>query len=1144
MDDRREIYIGNSQYLPNSEVVRGEFVNRNGEEFYKISNFLSMPPFFISVASDSDHWMYVSSYGGLTCGRRNPDFALFPYVTDDKIHDSSANTGPKTAILVKKNERIFLWEPFELKHKGIYNVSQNIYKNFQGNQLVFEEINYDLQASFSYRWMNSDKYGFIRESFLQNLDDKSTVEYTIWDGIRNILPYGINRGLQANMSTLVDGYKKCEVEEKSGLGIYTLSAIMTDKAEPSEALKATTVWQTGLLKPKILLSTDQWDRFTSGIPVSNENSLKGRRGAYFVSDEINLEPLSIKNWLIIAELNQGPCEVTDLTDKIEQLSLSDIYNDVNEGTDRLKLKVAAADGFQHTSDSMTNCRHYSNTLFNVMRGGIFSNEYTISKENLLQFINNWNKEVFAANQKFLISIPEQISYLQLLHMCRSVNDPHLERLIYEYLPLTFGRRHGDPSRPWNLFSIDIKNADGTENIYYQGNWRDIFQNWHALSLSYPEFIESIIAKFVNASTPDGYNPYRITNEGFDWEVPDPEDPWSNIGYWGDHQVIYLLNLLELSARYHPGLLEEFLTKRIFVYANVPYRIKSYEQLLADPRNSVEFDADLDNNIRSHITKIGSDARLCMLKDGTIVRANLTEKLLVSLLAKLVNFVPGGGIWMNTQRPEWNDANNALVGYGCSMVTLYQLYRSVNFVIGLFQNLNVNEISVSDEVADYFAIVNEIFETNAWLLNGKIDDRHRKTFMDLMGKAGDGYRLKVYSGYNGRLSHIQTEKIIEFLRLCRLYLYQTIKLNKRTDGLYHSYNLVHFQSDGYSIEYLYEMLEGQVALLSSGFLSPEEGVELLDALRQSKMFRPDQKSYMLYPDRQLPDFMEKNNIPLNEVMKSDFLMSELESKNKRFIEADKNGGIHFNGIFKNAAELKQAISSEPGLSNEEINKIANIYYELFDHKSFTGRSGTFYKYEGLGCIYWHMVSKLLLAVQEFWYMAEKINAKKSILDKIKAHYQHIKEGLGANKTPLEYGAFPTDPYSHTPGFAGAQQPGMTGQVKEDFISRFGELGVVVENGQIAFKNGLLNNNEFIEKPSEWSVTVKKENRQIILDKNSMAFMLCGVPVIYAISAIKGVEIEFNDGSKKTFDSYSIDRITSKLIFARSERILRILVNISD
>ena len=49
---------------------------------------------------------------------------------------------------------------------------------------------------------------------------------------------------------------------------------------------------------------------------------------------------------------------------------------------------------------------------------------------------------------------------------------------------------------------------------------------------------------MNASTADGYNPYRITKQGIDWEVPEPDHPWSFIGYWGDHQIIYLLKLLE------------------------------------------------------------------------------------------------------------------------------------------------------------------------------------------------------------------------------------------------------------------------------------------------------------------------------------------------------------------------------------------------------------------------------------------------------------------------------------------------------------------------------------------------------------------------------------------------------------------------
>ena len=57
--------------------------------------------------------------------------------------------------------------------------------------------------------------------------------------------------------------------------------------------------------------------------------------------------------------------------------------------------------------------------------------------------------------------------------------------------------------------------------------------------------------------------------------------------------------------------------------------------------------------------------------------------MVSMLSKLSNFVPEGGIWMNTQRPEWNDANNALVGYGISVVTLCYLRRYIEFCRRLF-----------------------------------------------------------------------------------------------------------------------------------------------------------------------------------------------------------------------------------------------------------------------------------------------------------------------------------------------------------------------------------------------------------------------------------------------------------------------------
>ena len=52
--------------------------------------------------------------------------------------------------------------------------------------------------------------------------------------------------------------------------------------------------------------------------------------------------------------------------------------------------------------------------------------------------------------------------------------------------------------------------------------------------------------------------------------------------------------------------------------------------------------------------------------------------------------------------------------------------------------------------------------------------------------------------------------------------------------------------------------------------------------------------------------------------------------------------------------------------------------------------------------------------------------------------------------------------------------MTGQVKEDILSRFGELGIIVEDGKITFNPGLLRKTEFITQGKVFHfLSIKKE-----------------------------------------------------------------------
>ncbi|WP_240686676.1 hypothetical protein [Algoriphagus formosus] len=1112
-----------------------------------------MLPFFMSIISPYNHWLFIGSNGGLSAGRKDPENALFPYYTDDKIIESSEITGSKSIIRVQKNNQTHVWEPFSIHFANEYRLKRNLYKSVFGNKILFEEENLDLELCFRYEWTTSDNYGFVKSSSISN-SGKSTLNISILDGIQNIMPYGVGSALQTMRSNLVDAYKRNELDLESGIGIFALSAIIVDKAEPSEALKANIAWSLGLENAKRLLSSSQLKSFREGFSIQEENDIKAQRGAYFVNFDSELHPGDSKEWMILADINQNISQIRALAKEIktEPNLIKKVKADIQRGTEELIKLDAASDGLQLTADSLKDTRHFANVMFNIMRGGIFDKNYQIEKEDLKNSIQNANREVFLKQKSKIDSLPEIFSFAQLKELAENSGDSHFERLCLEYLPLKFSRRHGDPSRPWNNFSINTRNEDGSKVLDYAGNWRDIFQNWEALALAYPDFIESMILKFLNASTFDGYNPYRITKNGIDWERIEADDPWSYIGYWGDHQIIYLLKFLEFAENYAPGRLVKFFKEDFFVYANVPYKIKAYNEILKNPKDTIDFDHQLDQQIQKRWTSIGSDAALLQDQSGGIYQVNFIEKILATVLAKVSNFIPEGGIWMNTQRPEWNDANNALVGNGVSMVTLYYLRRFLNFFTQILKQSTEKEIPVSEELLTFFKETLSTLNSHQHLLSGSFSGKDRKNVLDALGTAGSDFRMKIYAdSFSGVKKDLSTDELLEFSSICQSYLEHTIRANKREDNLYHAYNLMSVENEEeVAIEYLSEMLEGQVAALSSGYLSSEEALQTLDALRKSKLYRADQHSYLLYPNKELPGFLERNTIPKEELKRSNLLNSLLEKGNKKIVEQDVDGNYHFNGNFKNASDLSKALENlDPAqfeLTESAKKETLQIFEKVFNHKAFTGRSGTFYGYEGLGSIYWHMVSKLQLAVWECCVKAQDENVSKELLDKLISHYYEINEGIGVHKSPTVYGAFPTDPYSHTPAGKGAQQPGMTGQVKEDIICRFGELGVFIREGKLSFNPFMLKKSEFLTKSQTLPfIDVNGEKTEILVGEKSLCFSFCQVPIVYQLDNKDAIEISFgNEFKTVAVNSLQLDEELSQKIFKRTGEIKQILVRVNE
>ncbi len=1056
----------------------GTFVTVDGVAYYKISHVETLRPFLIQVVSASDLWVFLSSGGGVTAGRKNAQGNLFPYVTDDKLNSDDA-TGAKAALKAKGKT----WQVFEKNGAHHYNITRNLYKAYYANSVMLEEIHHDLQLSYTYRYETSEKYGLVKSVKLQNLSDEAvSVEWL--DGLTNLMPYGVSPALEASASTLVDAYKAAEMLGEN-LAVFSQTTTINDTPNPLEMLKANIAYHTAQ-KADVYLGPDCFESFLQGEPLPQRGDCYGKKCAYFVHTKKELAPKGAAGHSLVLDSGYTHAQLADIHSFVEKADFKGLFQNVQEGTKTLVNIVKNADGLQQSGDEVACASHYLSTLYNVMRGGTFEEGYAFCFDLFYKFIAARNQSALK-NTALLEEIKDCKTVQELLAVCRK--DTQFERLALEFMPLSFSRRHGDPSRPWNRFNIALKDENGEKMVHYEGNWRDIFQNWEALGLSYPVYYEHMVAKFVNASTIDGFNPYRLNSEGIEWEKPEPDNPFSGLGYWGDHQIIYLLRLLQGLSSHFPKALQKMLTREIFSYANVPYRLRDYSDVLKDSKNTIVFDRQRDEEIERLSAAFGMDAKL-VLQDGEVYTANLAEKLLVPALSKLCNLLPGGGIWMNTQRPEWNDANNAIVGIGLSMVTVYHLKAYLAFLQDLFAKQQ-EDFRFSKEVFLWLQSLTQILQKYEGNYKG-----NEKAMLDEMCLLFFAYHRNVYeNGFSEKVT-ATTKDVREFLNTAQALVAYTIGENK--GDVYVSYNLL---CEDFSIKAMKTMLEGQSAIIGSGGLAKEEVCRLIKAMRAS-LYNEEEGYHTLYPVQKTRKFFKKNTVQKT--------FSSIEG----VLEKDANGALHFDARIENATILKETCE-KAGLTSAEIDALLLEYERVFGHKKFNGRSDVMYKFEGIGCVYWHQNAKFALGILE---TAQRAHENGEDIQEIYADYNALLQGFVYRKSPAQCGVIPIEPYSHTSFNKTAEQPGMTGQVKESILMRRGELGVRVSKGRLRFEPFFLRESEFCQ-------------------DGTIRFACYGTPCIYKKSTQKGLVLH-TENKTVMQSGYSLSEDDSLSLFERRRKILQI------
>ena len=112
--------------------------------------------------------------------------------------------------------------------------------------------------------------------------------------------------------------------------------------------------------------------------------------------------------------------------------------------------------------------------------------------------------------------------------------------------------------------------------------------------------------------------------------------------------------------------------------------------------------------------------------------------------------------------------------------------------------------------------------------------------------------------------------------------------------------------------------------------------------------------------------------------------------------------------------------------------------------------------------------------------------------------------------------------------------MTGQVKEEVLARFGELGIRVKAGQVHWQPYLLRACEFIKSSSEFCyLDVNDDWKTLSTPENSIAFTWCQIPIVYTLNEQQSpaIIIQWSDGKRETLDDFIMSESMSRQIFER-------------
>lgn len=739
------------------------------DDTYIIEGFDELPAFSsflpgLAGVKGIPLWVYYTNRGqGINSfGIHNKGNAIMEFNPANTAYENTAIKGFRT--FVKCNNQYF--EPFFTLDKS---TKRNLF--IRKNSIILEEINqhFGLKIRIKYFVLPNDSIGaLVRRIEIENIsgDDKNI---ELIDGLPKIIPYGIQNGAYKEMSNLLKSWTEIKNIERNA-PYYTLRASSEDSAEVSDVEGG--YFYLSIHEGQVL-------------PVIYDQDV------IFDYDTSLVNPITFMNQNLGEVMSKSQC----------------FYNKIPCGFTPLEFTLSPAESFR----------------FNTMAGFASSPEQI--NEKLEQFCS---KDFFTEKDQLADEMVSHFTMDVKTHTAKPEFDQYIEQCYLDNFlrggyPFVFNkdsnkavvhlfsRKHGDPERDYNFFSI--------AGEYYSqgnGNFRDVNQNRRNDVFFQKEIGDFNIKTFYQLIQMDGYNPLEVRPSTFTIkpeqaeavtkllqenigpqieklqkivqnpftpgkiarciaryhiEVTCGEDAFlekllsfcnQNIeagfaeGYWSDHWN-YNMDLIDSYLSIYPEKEKELL------FFDPSYRY--YDSAARVLPRSEKYVITSDSKVRQYGAMVHDDekaGREGFNKNGTNwLRTKTGEYVETTLMVKLISLALnkfssldsfGMGVEMEGGKPGWNDAMNGLPGiFGSGMAETFELKRMISFLC--------NTVTGEEKIALPIEINEFLRDVSNTLKNAKAKGWSSFTYWDNVCASREQYREKVRFNIDGAMQEISTQELL-------------------------------------------------------------------------------------------------------------------------------------------------------------------------------------------------------------------------------------------------------------------------------------------------------------------------------------------------------------------------------------------------